>query len=923
MTAIKLDKFGGSLPAWQPQLLPDGQAADCTNTYLFSGALKGWRQPKLLRQLTNPDARMAFRLPVLSEKQALAFLVFTGNPSAGDTVTIGSNKYIFATSITALSALGTVLIGASVTATVTNLIAAITTDNGTNLNAGTLYAKNTVASNDVKWYSTGETPNPNLIAPTSGTVTFGASTYSYMQVGAPDFGAAFNLTSVLETSANLLWLADLASITDVTTTLSGGTNAVFTNDFTGASTWLEFADADTNVIKSQVADDKWSRYYTASPSQVPSYNPLDRILSGLPFWYLGVPAPGAAPVVSVTGGGNRTTVGYPIAAGTSNAMSANQIMLTKFTPPGDTGVTNVQFRSTNASTTAQLRAVIYQDNNGSPGALFAFSEIFVGFATGSINLVPFRSSVGVSGGLTYWIGIASDTAITFTRATDTNSKSAYCASTFANGAPSNAPAVTTTNTLNLWGDAYSTDVITAREYVYTWVTAYDEEGPPSPAGVATGWSNGSWVLGLWSPSTNDLGVLRNITSVNIYRTVVGTDGSTAFFLVANVPVGTAIYTDTATDPTVAANSILPSTTWFPPPANLQGLIAMPNGIMAGFVENQIWFCEPYHPHAWPPNHTLSVEFPVVGLGLTNGALVVCTATTPYVIQGNVPGAMALTKCSQPLPCSSRGSIVSGDDFVTYHSQRGLVEVTPQGVATNQTDIWVTREQWSALTPQQYLRAVYLASCYFAFGSVSPTTVVPTDNSQAQTGFTLELGPDFQSFSIWPHPGGHRLGFTRMNSPTGLNIANVQTDPWTGVCFIISNGAIYYYDFADQQPTSQNYIWRSKIYQPGSLRNFGAMKVFFTVPPGHAALNATRLTLPANDPAWLTLGSDRYGYIKTYADFDGTGNMVLVDCREIRKSGELLRIISGFKAEQWQWEIVSNVVISNVQIASSAKELSAV
>src|SRR6266576_2152309 len=63
MTAIKLDKFGGGLPAWDDRLLPDGQASLALNTYLFSGNLIGWRQPKLLYQLKDSAAKYVYRLP--------------------------------------------------------------------------------------------------------------------------------------------------------------------------------------------------------------------------------------------------------------------------------------------------------------------------------------------------------------------------------------------------------------------------------------------------------------------------------------------------------------------------------------------------------------------------------------------------------------------------------------------------------------------------------------------------------------------------------------------------------------------------------------------------------------------------------------------------------------------------------------------
>lgn len=62
MTAYKIDKMGGMLPAWSDRLLPDTQASYSLNAYLFSGELIGWRQPKLLRQLQS-TTKYVYRLP--------------------------------------------------------------------------------------------------------------------------------------------------------------------------------------------------------------------------------------------------------------------------------------------------------------------------------------------------------------------------------------------------------------------------------------------------------------------------------------------------------------------------------------------------------------------------------------------------------------------------------------------------------------------------------------------------------------------------------------------------------------------------------------------------------------------------------------------------------------------------------------------
>ena len=69
MTSLKLDKFGGMLPAWDSRLLPDGQADYSLNTYLFSGALIGWRQPKLLHQLKNRHVQIRLPHPQQAHQQ--------------------------------------------------------------------------------------------------------------------------------------------------------------------------------------------------------------------------------------------------------------------------------------------------------------------------------------------------------------------------------------------------------------------------------------------------------------------------------------------------------------------------------------------------------------------------------------------------------------------------------------------------------------------------------------------------------------------------------------------------------------------------------------------------------------------------------------------------------------------------------------
>jgi hypothetical protein len=896
LSVLKIEQMGGQLPAWNDHLLPAGQASFCQNAYLFSGALTGWREPKLLRTLTNSAARFVYRVPTTTQATASAILAFLANANANDKVKVGEELYTFKAVVVNEYE---VLLGGTATISASNLFKALTLT-GT---AGVEYGLGTVANPVV---STTATDN------TLGSYDFGAGAKPVITLKAPTFGAAFNVTVVTESTSNvrLIWLYDL-NLTHTTTTFQGGTNQTFDNEITGAAKWLEFVDPDTNVMRSPVVDDKFGRYYFAGPSVPPTYNTYDRIQADQSAWYLGVPAPGCAMGVNVTGGGNLEQLGL-VNSTSSNIdnIGSNYLFLAPITPSGAMTLNSVSFMAESTSATIELFCVLYSDDGGKPSELLNFGTGVVGTTAGSELIDTFTNPTGLLVDVKYWIGFMTNEAVAILKANDTGTTGVKHTATFSNGAPLFAPTMTTGQPdWNMWADLTTESLIEPRAYVYTWITAYDEEGPPSPPTIVNGWSNGVWALTLFTPPPDNMGVTRNITKTRIYRTVPSTTGQTTYFFVADVPVLTETYSDTIDDATVALNTILPSTLWTPPPEGLQGIMSMPNGMAVGFRGNEIWFAEPYRPHAWPSAYTLTTEFPIVGIGVTGQSVVACTSATPYVASGVNPSSMSLTKALSPEPCVSRGSIVSTDQGVYYCSPNGLIKVDQNGTTGNTTELWITRERWRELTPDKFIRAIPLSSSYFAFA-----TVDNTDHTLAQDGFTIELGSDSSSFTIWPQPGGHRIGFNNLSAPRGADIYNVQVDPWTGIGLLIQDNAVYYYDFSDDAPTIQPYTWRSKLYQQTFKKNYEAIKVYFSVPPGSPAQNSKRKVSPFNDPSWAILDADRYGIIRVYADD------ALVTVREIRSNGELLRIVSGFKADTWQFEIEGRVLISNVQIATSVKEL---
>src|SRR5215472_5225239 len=890
MTSIKFDKFGGMLPAWDDTLLPNDQAARALNCYLYSGALQAWRLPKLLRALSNPAKQYAFRIPVFTKAYAHAYFVFIANAINGDTLKVYEETYTFKTTV--VNAYD-VLIGGSSTATAGNLFAALTGGAG----AGSAYGLNTVA-------------NP-LVSATSSTVgshDFGSGPLPELYVQAPDYGQAFNTTPVLESTGNArtTWLSDLLSLANTTSHYVGGANETAATGITDPSYWLEFDDPDTTVVRSPVSDDQYGLYYFASPSQQPQYNTFDRIAAGQPPFTLGLIPPGCAPIVTATGGGTASTIGYTTTNGGSNNPGQGYIFLIPIMPDGATQIDDVNLSTNNAAPNAAITGLLYDDNGSGPGTLLNVGGVVTGgLASQTVYVSSFQIPTGLLADTKYWIGFQITGDNTDFMLFDGGSNGVKWAQP---GAPDQiAPAVTRGQPdWQIWADVNAGAVLEARSYVYTWLSAYNEESQPSPPTTVTAWNNSVWTVDMFTPPPDDMGVIRNITKKRLYRTVTSSGGVATYYFIAEMDVNQLSYTDTATDDLIVNNNQLGSTLWQPPPEGLQGVYSMPNGMVVGFRGNEIWSCEPFRPHAWPPNYVLTTDFPIIGLGVVGQTVVAATSGYPTIVQGINPSAMSERKVQFSAPCRSRGSILSTEQGVYFESKPGLIYVDPTGNMANATELWISQERWAELTPPKYTRAIRLASCYFAFGSVQNG-----DDSVAQQGYTIELAGDSQSFSIWPQTGGHRLGFGLLSAPSSFDIVNLMLDIWSATGLTIQNGGVYYYDFTDQAPQLTNYVWTSKLFQQLSKKNYEAFRTFYDIPPNLPPQPPNR----AIDPTVLVPGM--HGIVWIYAD----GR--LVTSRELRTSGELLRVESGFKTEFWQLVVTGAVRVKNVQFATSVRELGSI
>ena len=489
-----------------------------------------------------------------------------------------------------------------------------------------------------------------------------------------------------------------------------------------------------------------------------------------------------------------------------------------------------------------------------------------------------------------------------------------------------------------------------RAYVYTFVNIWGEESAPSPASVPdTGDITLTWALTALETAYTGGGTHAALDKVRIYRTVTGTN-SVNYRLVTEVETPATTYNDEGdgtpdadgfitTVDSVSLNESLPSNIWNLPPSGLQGIVNMANGIMAGFIGRDIYFSEPYRPHTWPVNYIISVENDIVGIGVYQSGIVVCTTSNPYVATGSHPASIILTKLDDVEPCQSFRSIVNGLDGVTYASQNGIVLVNQQG-AQNVTQPLMTRNEWrDEYSPQ--------------------TSTTASDGSRLLTFTSNSSGHLFSPLE----PLGYIVKLTGF-----VDITSVQTDQFTGEAYIISRDVVFLWNPTTTIPLS--YMWKSKVFELPYPVNMGAYRLQYEdvisdedAVPGFdfTAYNADRFgattieiertapDLTTNPLHTFALAS--FNEVRTETGVDDSppvvqnrmpiggspihplepitirdniriqiwADSILRYDREVM-SQQVMRLPSGFKADKWQIAFTSAQSIFSFKIAGTAKEL---
>jgi hypothetical protein len=262
--------------------------------------------------------------------------------------------------------------------------------------------------------------------------------------------------------------------------------------------------------------------------------------------------------------------------------------------------------------------------------------------------------------------------------------------------------------------------------------------------------------------------------------------------------------------------------------------------------------------------------------------------------------MVLSKIQPMEACTSRRSIVSTPNGVLYSSPNGLINITPAG-ASNVTLKTTLKGQWSDRLALQSLHASIISEGYYCYAASE------TGAFQANA---FQDGAFQQGNNAGNRPGAYislndqRMGTTVLD-PELQEVHNVITDLFNGETMVLRGGVVSLVDIRVKAPYAK-YRWRSKIFTLPYLQNLAAAKVYWTPQDQTTMPEPTVFRVLAGDRATAT-----------------DNGLTLRYERELPRSGEMMRLPSGYKALYIQVEVEGYAIIDAIHLAQTAHELRSV
>ena len=465
------------------------------------------------------------------------------------------------------------------------------------------------------------------------------------------------------------------------------------------------------------------------------------------------------------------------------------------------------------------------------------------------------------------------------------------------------------------GGTATSDLNATRLYAYTNVTQFGEESQPSPISNEVNWFPGQTVT--LSAFSTDMGNNRTATRQRIYRAQSTTTGM-YLFLIEERDATEDDFVDTV--PLENINEPMPTTSYTPPPDELVGVISMPNGMMAGFVGKDVYFCEPYVLHAWPARYSMTVDYEVVGLAAYGNTLVVMTTGHPYLMSGTHPQNMNSEKLELNLPCINARGIQDLGYGVIYPSHDGLVAVQ-NGSASVISEQLLARTDWEAFRPDSMVSGQFNGRYFSSYDYVENNYV--DDDLVRKTGSLIFDVSGGQGFMIRTDVAAQAFFY----------------DMVAGKLFYLTGRNVFEWD-APGMPNAMQYYCSKEFVLPRPT-NFGAILIEADTglsddeyriilaqqerikQENQDSINAGLLGAPINGAMYNQYELNGDGLLK-YPSFARSMTVtVYADNKPVAtvdKVGTMARLPSGFMSRRWKVSVYSDVPLAQISLAGTGVEL---
>ena len=435
-------------------------------------------------------------------------------------------------------------------------------------------------------------------------------------------------------------------------------------------------------------------------------------------------------------------------------------------------------------------------------------------------------------------------------------------------------------------------------YVYTAVSEFGEEGPPSPATAVITTTDGH-PIEVTMPTPTFISADRALgtgAKKRLYRANAGSESAAFQFVIQQDISDTEMYVDDKR--AFELGEALPSLGWTPPPDDdatlspegpLQGLVSMPGGILAGHTKRSIHFCVPGLPHAWPVEFRVTIERDIVALAPVPGGLAVLTDGRPYLINGTEPGALAPTRIEFPQGCLSARSVVDMGDYSFYCAPDGLARIDGAG-ARLVSRAYLSPDQWMNTFQGQHLQGFYWEGA---------AVYLPDDNSAQGMGFIYDTETD---------------GFVFLTAECGGGWA----DPKDGSLYLIQGAEIKRYGRGVDIPLA---TWKSHPVRLPQVVSFNTGYISF----GNTVDDRGQVELAIKSDTQvyrlrITIPDDNQVH---FAEISSTGAVTRdLYTVSLRREPTTFRIPT-MPGSEWSVEIESQTIVRSVHLTDDPLEVAAI